>query len=107
MIKYLHQALFSPAKATLIKAIENNQFASWPGLTADAVKKYLPDSSPATDKGHMKRQKKGIRTTTATIMKETNETQQCINPPMEKEQKNHLFAFLALVSGKDGTIFVD
>ena len=54
LIKYLHQALFSPAKATLIKAIENNQFASWPGLTADAVKKYLPDSSPATDKEHMK-----------------------------------------------------
>ena len=82
LIKYLHQALFSPAKATLIKAIKNNQFASWPGLTADAVKKYLPDSSLATDKGHMKRQKKGIRSTTVKMMIETNETQQCINPPM-------------------------
>jgi hypothetical protein len=60
LIKYLHQCLFSPPKRTLIKAIQNNQFTTWPGLTANAVQQYLPDSSPATDKGHMKRQKQGI-----------------------------------------------
>ena len=58
LTQYLHQAAFSPPKATLLKALHNNQFATWPGLTAKAVQKYLPDSSPATDKGHMKRQKK-------------------------------------------------
>ena len=61
LVQYLHQAVFSPPNATLLKAVHNNQFVTWPGLTVKAVKKYLPDSSPATDKGHMKRQKQGIR----------------------------------------------
>jgi len=70
LIKYLHQCLFSPTKSTLIRAIEQNHFPTWPGLTADAVKKYLPDTLPATDKGHMKRQRQGIRSTTRTITNE-------------------------------------
>ena len=64
LIRYLHQCLFSPTKKTLVKAIENNQLTTWPGLTAEAVRKHLPDSAPAADKGHMKRQHKGIRYTT-------------------------------------------
>ena len=70
LVQYLHQAAFSPPKATLLKAVHNNQFLTWPGLTVKAVKKYLPDSSPATDKGHMKRQKQGIRSTKKKIMTE-------------------------------------
>ena len=68
LIQYLHQAAFSPLKATLLKAVHNNQFVTWPGLTVKSVKKYLPDSSPATDKGHMKRQKQGIRSTKEKII---------------------------------------
>ena len=109
LIRYLHQALFSPSKLTLIKAINNNQFASWSGLTAAAVNKYLPDSIPATDKGHMKRQKKGIRLTTdkMTIEMGESKTQQCINPPIVKEQTNQLFGFHAMLDKKDGHIYVD
>ena len=54
LVQYLHQSVFSPTKATLLKALHNNRFVTWPGLTVKAVKKYLPDSSPAADKGHMK-----------------------------------------------------
>ena len=61
LIKYLHQAAFSPVKATWKKAIENGHFTTWPGLTPEAVEKYLPRHSPATDKGHMARQKQGVR----------------------------------------------
>ena len=53
LVRFLHQCLFSPPKRTMVKAVENNQLATWP-ITADAVKKYLPDNSPATDKGSMK-----------------------------------------------------
>ena len=60
LVQYLHQAAFSPPKATLLKSVNNNQFVTWPGLTVKAVKKYLPELSPATDKCHMKRQKQGI-----------------------------------------------
>ena len=34
----MHQTFFCPPKFTLIKAINNKQFESWPGLTADAVR---------------------------------------------------------------------
>ena len=51
-------------KATWEKAIKNEQFATWPGLTVEAVEKYLPRHAPAIDKGHMSRQRKGIRWTT-------------------------------------------
>ena len=51
-------------KATWKQAIENGQFATWLGLTVEAVGKYLPPYSLATDKGHMSRQRIGIRSTT-------------------------------------------
>ena len=63
-IRYLHQCLFCPPKLTLLKAIKNHQLATWPGLTTEAVQKYLPESCPATDKGNMKIQIKGIGSTT-------------------------------------------
>ena len=37
---YLHAACFSPAKHTFIKAIQNNHFISWPGLTASLIIEY-------------------------------------------------------------------
>ena len=62
-IQYLHQACFSPVVATWCKAINNNQFLSWPGLTSDAVRKYLP-ALTATIKGHMARPQQRIRSST-------------------------------------------
>jgi hypothetical protein len=62
LIQFLHQCAFSPPASTWIKAINNQQFASWPGLTADAVRKYLPDST-TTAKGHLKKTLAGVRST--------------------------------------------
>jgi hypothetical protein len=62
LIQFLHQCAFSPPPSTWIKAINNNQFASWPGLTADAVRKYLPNLT-ATAKDHMKKTPAGVRST--------------------------------------------
>ena len=47
-IKFLHQCLFFPLKQKLIKAIENNQLTTWPGLIVKAVEKYLPNHASAT-----------------------------------------------------------
>ena len=59
----------------------------------------------------MKRQKKGItsRLTTEKMKIEMgeSETQQCINPPIVKEQTNQLYGFHAMLDRKDGTIYVD
>ena len=62
-IQYLHQACFSPNVDTWCKAIDNDQFMGWPGLTSKAVRKYLPPST-ATAKGHMARNRKNVRSTT-------------------------------------------
>jgi hypothetical protein len=109
LIKYLHQCLFSPPKRTLIKAINNKQFTTWPGLTAKAVQQYLPDAAPATDKGHMKRQKQGIRSTKEKLQQEIDkiETARDMNPPQEKETQNQLFCYTGGIDKKDGTIYVD
>ena len=36
LVLYLHQAAFGPPKATLLKALHNYQFVTWPGLTVKA-----------------------------------------------------------------------
>ena len=109
LIKYLHQCLFCPPKSTLLKAIKNNQLTTWPGLTAEAVEKYLPDSCPATDKGHMKRQQKGVRSTKekVKVALEAIELERCMNPPMEEEEMNQIFLTLGYIDKKVGTVYAD
>lgn len=43
--------------------MDNDQFVSWPGLTSEAVRKYLPESI-ATVKGHMARPQQFIQSST-------------------------------------------
>ena len=62
LIDFLHRACFSPPIATWTQAIEKNFFATWPGLTADLVRKFLPKSL-ATAKGHLKATPKNLRST--------------------------------------------
>jgi hypothetical protein len=44
LVRYYHAAAGFPTNPTWVKAIRNKQFASWPGLTVDAVKRHYPDS---------------------------------------------------------------
>jgi hypothetical protein len=99
LVKFLHQCLFSPPKRTLLKALENNQFPIWPRFMATAVRKYLPESSPATDKGHMKRQRQGIQSTKVKVSKELNRIKydRCMNPPKEQKDFNQLFLFFGTI----------
>ena len=109
LIKYLHQRLFCPPKKTLLAATKNNQLTTWPGLTARAVEWYLPDHVPATDKGHMKRHKKGIRSMKQKVRDdlESIEVETCINPPLEQEKMNQLFASMAYIDRKDSIMYTD
>jgi hypothetical protein len=65
LIDFLHRACFSPPISTWTQAIEKNFFATWPSLTADAVRKCLPKSL-ATAKGHLKAAPKNLRSTSKT-----------------------------------------
>lgn len=64
LVKYLHACCFYPTIPTFIKAIKNNHFLSWPGLTVKLVKKYL-DPSVTTAKGHLRQEQQGLQSTHA------------------------------------------
>ena len=109
LIQFLHQCAFSPPPSTWIKAINNNQFATWPGLTADAVRKYLPDST-ATAKGHMKKTPAGVRSTrpkAPTIMLNQPNNNDDLFPKQEINDVNHIFCWAALADQIDGTTYTD
>jgi hypothetical protein len=61
-ITYLHACCFSPLQDTWLKAIQNGHFATWPSVTVENVRKYLPKSD-ATAKGHMNQIRQNIRST--------------------------------------------
>jgi hypothetical protein len=60
IITYLHACCFIPVQDTWLKAIQNGYFATWPAVTLEKVRKYLPKSD-ATAKGHMNQIRQNIR----------------------------------------------
>jgi hypothetical protein len=60
LINYLHAACFSPTKSTLIKAIDNGHFITWPGFTSQNVHKFLTRSF-STALGHLDQKRKNIQ----------------------------------------------
>ena len=60
---FYHAVCFSSTKRTFVDTIKRNAFASWPGLTAELVNKYLPKTE-ATIKGHIRQHYKGTQSTT-------------------------------------------
>ena len=44
LLDFLHRFAFRPTLSSRTKATNNNFLATWPGLTVDAVRKFLPDS---------------------------------------------------------------
>ncbi len=62
LIRYLHAAAGFPTKPTWIAAINNKQFASWPGLTTKAIAKHSHESKE-TMKGHGQKGRSDLRST--------------------------------------------
>ena len=59
---FLHGCCGAPVPSTFIKGIQNNQFVTWPGLTAELIKKHLPPSRP-TVKGHLHQESQHLQST--------------------------------------------
>ena len=59
---YYHCTAFSPDPTKFISAINNGNFSTWPGLTAELISKHRPKSL-ATAKGHNKLARKNVRST--------------------------------------------
>jgi hypothetical protein len=63
---YLHACCFSPVQDTWLKAIRNGNFETWPSITVENVRKYLPKSD-ATAKGHMNQIRQNIHSAQQTV----------------------------------------
>jgi hypothetical protein len=62
-IKFVHQLLCNPKISTLLRATQQGFLKGCPYISKKMILKYL-NPSPATAKGHMKRPRHGIRSTT-------------------------------------------
>ena len=118
LVKYLHQCSFVPANKTSLKAVKHKQLTTCTGLTVVAVQNHLHNLSPATNKGHMKQKRKGIRSTTK--IKDTHsqkenikaaieniEKKRGISPPKAFEIRNQMLCYWGLMNKRDGTIYAD
>ena len=68
LVRYLHAACFAPVPSTWTKAIRNNNFITWPGLTVDLVNRHLPPSI-ATVRGHVHRERKHLQSSKTQVIK--------------------------------------
>ena len=50
---YLHRAAGYPVKKTLLQAIKEGFFTTWPGLTYELVSRFLPKNSEEIAAGHL------------------------------------------------------
>ena len=61
-MQYLHSSAGFPTKPTWLRAVKNKQYASWPGLTPEAIAKHFPESKESL-KGHARKTKSGQQST--------------------------------------------
>ena len=85
----------APAVTTLIRAINNNWLTSFPGLTANGIRKHLPKSIQTT-MGHMHKVRQNIRSTKAVTMgeimderKDSKDPSEDYLPPQEIKNRDH------------------
>ena len=83
-LKYFHAAAGYPTKESFLEAVRAGNYATWPGLTTTLIAKHFPDSDE-TQKGHMKGQRKGVR---STKVKQTVEIK--IEPGTEETTHHHI-----------------
>jgi hypothetical protein len=62
VIRFGHATLGFPMKASLLDAIRHKNLVTFPGMTANNVNKFFPESDK-TQKGHMKQSRQGVRST--------------------------------------------
>ena len=89
-----------PTKATLVSAIKNDHLVRIPGLTEQLVSKHLSDLS-ATDKGHIHRNRKIIRSTRKNIVEND------VHPEFDKSAPCEMYCYAALADYNKRAIYTD
>jgi len=75
IVRYYHAAVGFPTKPTWIRAINNKQYASRPGLTSAIVQNYYPESEETLN-GHARKFKLGLRSTKKAIEPQEQEQEE-------------------------------
>jgi hypothetical protein len=73
-ITYLHACCFILFQDTWLKAIQNGHFATWPSITVENVRKYLPKYD-ATAKGHVHQIRQNVCSTKPAVEQPAPETE--------------------------------
>ena len=106
LIAFLHAAAFSPTPSTWIDAISKGFFQTWPGLTAEAVRKHLPKSE-ATHKSHLDQARKNVRSTKNKATKQPTNTHDPSEPNPIQEPNNEKTHALYATIETTGKIYTD
>ena len=106
IIRYFHAAAGFPTKSTWLKAIKKGFYASWPGLTVTAARKHFPESEE-TQKGHMKKQKTGIRSTKKQLIQPSSESDMSEPRPPQSKKKDVMIKILDTCDELQMKIFSD
>lgn len=83
LIQFLYGAAGWPVLSTLIKAIKNGHFATWPGLTVKRVRRYAANHI-LTAKGHMHLKRQTNKHKVRIKQEHPTETDKAIHPQQEK-----------------------
>ena len=62
LVQFYHAAAYSPAIPTFLRAVQNGNFQSWPGLTPDLIRKHLTPMI-ATHFGHLNQERQNLQST--------------------------------------------
>ena len=62
LMQYLQGCCFSPRKSTLLRAVTNGNFITWPGMTPPNVSKHFQPTLFAA-KGHLNQERKNLQST--------------------------------------------
>jgi len=62
VVRFLHAALGTPTRATLLTAAQHGNLITFPGMTPENISRHF-SKLDETQKGHMKQTKQGIRST--------------------------------------------
>jgi hypothetical protein len=79
-ILYHHALAGFPPKQTFFAAVRAGNYATWPGLTTTLILKHFPDLDEM-QKGHMKGQQKGVRSTKVVALVAIKVEPGIANPP--------------------------
>ena len=103
-IKYLHQCAFSPTPRTWIQAVKKGHSKTWPGVTVEAIKRYLPKSE-ATTMGHLDQQRKNIQ---STKLPKDDHDHMTTPSPLEKGLSTHaMYAATICYNEPTGKLYTD